>query len=295
MLRHWSRWERRAAPYLFISPFFIVFAVFFLGPLLFAIYTSFTEWRGIGAPVFIGLDNYVEFMTSDDVRRVLGNTLWYAAGMLLIMIPLAFTLALLLNVRWNRAKEPLRLIYFLPSITSAIVIGLIWSMLYDVRYGLLNWLLSLVGVEPIAWLTSRTWFKPSALMMMVWRWVGYNAVYFLAGLQNISPELLEAAEIDGANWFQRLFRITIPLLRPVILLVLLLEFISSFQLFEDIYILGEDQGGPAGAGLTTAMYLYRSGFVFGQMGYASAVGVMYAIMIFVVSLVQMRVLGVFED
>ncbi|NLE45175.1 MAG: sugar ABC transporter permease, partial [Chloroflexi bacterium] len=242
-----------------------------------------------------GLANYVDIVGSKDVHSVLGNTLWYTIGSLCTILPFAFILALLLNVRWNRYREAFRLVYFLPSITSVIVIGINFSLLYDVRYGILNWILGGIGLEPVRWIESREWFKTSALIMMVWRWVGYNAVYFLSGLQNISPELHEAAEIDGANWLQRLFRITIPLLRPVLLFVLLVEIISNFQLFEDIYILGGSSGGPAETGLTVAMYLYRQGFVYGQMGYASAVGVLLAIIIFAVSFIQMKGFGTFRE
>jgi ABC-type sugar transport system permease subunit len=291
----WSKWNRKIAPYLFISPFYIVFGSFFVIPIVFAIYVSFTEWRGIGTPVFIGLGNYLKILRETDAREALGNTIWYTIGSLLTIIPFAFTLALLLNVKWNRYREAFRLFYFLPSITSVIVIGINFSLLYDVRYGLFNWVLGFLGLGPVRWLESRDWFKASALIMMIWRWVGYNAVYFLAGLQNISPELHEAAEIDGAGWMQRLLRITIPLLRPVILFVFLVEIISNFQLFEDIYILGGSSGGPAETGLTIAMYLYRSGFVYGQMGYASAVGVMLALIIFAVSLIQMGGFGTFRE
>jgi multiple sugar transport system permease protein len=286
--------ERRLAPYLFISPFYVVFVLVFLAPIVYAVYLSLTEWRGIGIPRFVGLSNYVEIASSSDARAVLGNTLWYTIGSLLTIIPIAFVLALMLNTPWNRLRHGLRLMYFLPSITSAIVIGINFSLLYDTRYGLLNWVLGLVGLPAVPWLEARAWFKPSALIMMVWRWVGYNAVYFLAGLQTIPPDLLEAAHIDGANWWRRLQHVTIPLLRPVFLYVLLVEVIADFQLFEDIYILSTT-GGRAETGLTIAMYLYRAGFVYSRMGYAAALGIALAVIIFIVAFIQLRALGTFRE
>ena len=295
MFKWWSnKWERKIAPYLFISPFYIVFAAFFVIPIVFAFYLSFAKWAGVGTPKFVGLENYLAILRSADVGDALGNNVWYTVASFTTLLPMAFVLALMLDARWNQFREGFRLIYFLPVVTSVIVIGINFSLLYNPHTGLLNWILGELGLPPVRWLESREWFKPSAMIMIIWRWVGYGAVYFLAGLQNIPDELHEAAEIDGASWLQRLFRITIPLLRPVILFVVIVEIISDFQLFEDIYILSES-GGPAEAGITLAMYLYRSGFVYGRLGYASAVGVVLALIIFVVSLIQMRWLGTFRE
>ena len=290
--RYWSR--RGAAPYLFVAPFFVIYAAFFATPVFSSLYLSLTKWSGVGTPALVGLANYERLLFRPGFVQVLVQTAWYVVGSVGTIIPFAFALALLLNSRWLRFRNGYRLLFFLPAVTSAIVIGISFASLYHVRYGLFAWSLGLVGLEPIPWLDSETWFKPAVLLMIVWRWVGYNAVYFLAGLQNIPPELYEAASIDGATWRQRLVHVTLPLMRPVLLFVLIVEMISDLQLFEDVYIL-DPGGGPAEGGLTAVMYLYRYGLLYGELGYAAAVGVFIALLSFLLSVTQFRLFGASRD
>lgn len=289
--------RQKAAPYIFISPFYILFFVFMLGPAIFAFYAGFTKWRGLAPPEFIGFQNYVYLLKDGTFHKALLNTFKYAAVGVLVVIPLALSLANLLNFSWLRGKSFFRAVYFLPVITPGIVVGLVFALAYEQEYGLINWVLLQVGIPMVRWL-SADYFKLAVAGMIIWRWSGYHMIYFLAGLQGIPEDLYEAAEVDGANAFQKFRYITIPSLRPVIIFVLVIMTISSLQIFEEPFALqfdGRGFGGPSDSGLSITMYLYRTGFSFLRRGYGSAIGSVLFILIFVLALVQTKVLGLFRE
>ncbi|KKK86460.1 hypothetical protein LCGC14_2763030, partial [marine sediment metagenome] len=228
--------QQKAIPYIFISPFYILFFIFMIGPAFFALYASFTGWRGLASPEFVGFQNYAYLLKDKTFHLSLLNTFKYAAAGVFIVIPLALLLASLLNVGWLKGKSFFRAVYFLPVITPAVVVGIVFSIVYDHNYGLFNWALSQVGLPIINWI-SADFFKFAVAGMIIWRWSGYHMIYFLAGLQGIPKDLYEAAEVDGANIFQKFRYITIPSLRPIIIFILVIMTISSLQIFDEPFML----------------------------------------------------------
>jgi arabinosaccharide transport system permease protein len=291
------KWRRRMAPYLFISPFFIGYAIFFLYPVLWALYLSFFQQVGIGSqPKFVGLTNYINLFSDATFRKALVNTSYYAAGSIFIITPAALILALVLVVRSLRGREFFRLFFFSPNITSGVVVGIIFTLVFSTDYGLINnYLLQPLGLPNIRWLQDPKWVMPAIIILGLWRYTGINALYFMAGLQNIPEEVREAASIDGANRWQVFRFVTLPLLRPILVFVLTFAIIGSYNLFAEPSILVGVQGGPNNSGLFMTMYLYLTGFRFMKFSYASAIGYALAIIILLLTLIQLRVLGVFRE
>ena len=289
--------RRRMAPYLFISPFFVGYAIFFLYPVLWALYLSFFQQVGIGSePKFVGLQNYANLLSDDTFRTALVNTTYYAAGSIFIIVPLALLLALVLFMRSLRGREFFRLFFFSPNITSGVVVGIIFTLVFSADYGLINnFILKPLGLPAVRWLQDPQWIMPAIIILGIWRFTGINALYFMAGLQNVSEEVREAAMIDGATRWQVFRYVTLPLLRPVMVFVLTFAIIGSYNLFAEPSILVGAQGGPNNAGLFMTMYLYLTGFRFMKFGYASAIGYALALIILVLTLIQLRVMGIFRE
>jgi arabinosaccharide transport system permease protein len=291
------RFQRRWAPYLFISPFFIGYAIFFLYPVLWALYLSFFQQIGIGAPAkWVGLGNYIRLFSDDRFIKGVVNTTYYAAGSLFLILPAALLLGVVFNMRNLRGSTFFRLFYFTPNITSGVVVAAIFGLVFDTEYGLLNnWLLGPLGLPKIRWLQDAVYIMPAIIVLGIWRYTGINALYFLAGLQNIPHELNEAAQIDGATRWQAFRHITLPLLRPVILFTVIIAIIGSYNLFGEPFLLVGAEGGPRNAALFVTMYLYLNGFRYMKFGYASAIGYALTIIILVLSLIQLRLLGAFRE
>ena len=289
--------RRRMAPYLFISPFFIGYAIFFLYPVLWALYLSFFQQVGIGSePKFVGLQNYANLLSDDTFRTALVNTTYYAAGSIFIIVPLALLLAVVLFMRSLRGREFFRLFFFSPNITSGVVVGIIFTLVFSADYGLINnYILKPLGLPAVRWLQDPQWIMPAIIILGIWRFTGINALYFMAGLQNVSEEVREAAMIDGANRWQVFRYVTLPLLRPVMVFVPTFAIIGSYNLFAEPSILVGAQGGPNNAGLFMTMYLYLTGFRFLKFGYASAIGYALALIILVLTLIQLRVMDIFRE
>ena len=289
---------KKLAPYLFISPFFIGYAIFFLVPVVQSLRLSFYRHVGIDAESrFIGFDNYVRLFTRDDLFiKSLVNTTYYALGSILIIVPLALLLALILHMPQLRFREFFRLFFFTPNITSGVVVGIIFGLVFEEQYGLINnLLLAPLGVEPVRWLRSPNWVMPSIILLGVWKFTGLNALYFLVGLQNVPPSLKEAARIDGANRFGVFRHVTLPMLRPVLAFVLTFAIIGSYNLFAEPVTLVGESGGPRNAGLTMTMYLYNRGFRELKMGYASAIGYSLAVIIVFLTVIQLYLTRALKD
>lgn len=291
------RFQRRWAPYLFISPFFIGYAIFFLYPVLWALYLSFFQQIGIGAPAkWVGLGNYIKLLSDDRFIKGVINTTYYAAGSLFIILPAALLLGVVFNMRNLRGSTFFRLFYFTPNITSGVVVAAIFGLVFDTEYGLLNnWLLAPLGLPKIRWLQDAVYIMLAIIVLGLWRYTGINALYFLAGLQNIPHELNEAAQIDGATRWQVFRHVTLPLLRPVILFTVIIAIIGSYNLFGEPFLLVGAEGGPRNAALFITMYLYLNGFRYMKFGYASAIGYALTIIILVLSIIQLRLLGAFRE
>lgn len=263
-----ARLEEHVFGWLFILP--VVLGVCFLQfyPILVSLYASLTNWTGLNDPSFVGLDNYTRLVTADRFFRLtLRNTAYYTLGSIPLSISLALGLALLCN-RAARGVYWYRTAFFAPNVTSTVAISLVWFWLYAPDVGLFNWLLSLVGINGPAWLTSLTWAMPAVILVGVWQHVGYPMLILLAGLQGIPESLYEAAKLDGAGAIARFRSVTLPLLTPSLFFLLITQFIASFQVFGLIYVM--TQGGPANATNVYIHYLYQNAFAFGRLGYASA-------------------------
>ncbi len=261
-----------AAPYLMISPFYILFLIFGLFPILFSLYLAFHAWDGLGDMEFVGLRNFRNLLTDDpDFWISVGNTfaIWFLST--LPQLFLALVVAFLLNAAFMKFKNVYRAIYFLPNITSIVAVAIIFGSFFGSQFGLINGVLGALGLPRIEWLTDGFWVKAAVSLMVIWRWTGYNAIIYLAGLQGIPNDLYEAATIDGASRMQQFFSITLPLLRPIILFTVILSTIGGMQLFTEPMILLGNGGGATKGGLTLVLYLYNQAFINQLFGYASAI------------------------
>ena len=279
----------RYAPYFFLAPFFALFGVFMVYPLFDSIRLSTYSVRGMQNQTFVGLENIERLIADPLFWTALWNTAYFAAGSLLLQLPVALALALLLSNARLKGRNLFRLSFFSPVLISGVFIAVIFYLLYDRRYGLVN---RLLGSE-IPWLQDPDLVMPALVLAGVWRWAGFNMVYFLAGLQSIRQELYEAAAVDGAGPWQSFVHVTIPALKPVIAFVVITSMIGSFQLFDLPYVLTE--GGPGNASMTMVMYLYKHGFEFINLGYAATIGWALAVIIGVISIIQVRFFGVFRE
>nr|WP_284241570.1 sugar ABC transporter permease [Paenibacillus glycanilyticus] len=281
-------WKHRKQ-YLAISPFYILFAVFGLFPILFSMYLSFQKWDGIGVMTFNGVNNYQFMVTDPEFWKAVGNTLLIWIYSTIPMLFFALIIAFLLNASFVRFRTFFRIGYFLPNVTSLVAVAIVFSTVFSNNYGLLNYILSQFGADPVEWL-NKTWgIQLAVSIMVIWRWVGYNAIIYLAGLQSIPTVLYEAAKIDGATGIQSFFRITIPNLRPIILFTVITSTIGGMQIFTEPQVLVGNDGGVSGGGLTIVLYLYREAFVNNYFGYGSAVGWGMFILIALISLINWRV------
>lgn len=279
----------RYAPYFFLAPFFALFGVFMVYPLFDSIRLSTYSVRGMQNQTFVGLENIERLIADPLFWTALWNTAYFAAGSLLLQLPVALALALLLSNARLKGRNLFRLSFFSPVLISGVFIAVIFYLLYDRRYGLVN---QVLGSE-IQWLQDPDLVMPALVLAGVWRWAGFNMVYFLAGLQSIRQELYEAAAVDGAGPWQSFVHVTIPALKPVIAFVVITSMIGSFQLFDLPYVLTE--GGPGNASMTMVMYLYKHGFEFINLGYAATIGWALAVIIGVISIIQVRLFGVFRE
>ena len=284
--------QHKLAPYAFISPFYVLFGFFFLAPSLIALVLSLFRWDGINDPRFVLARNYGRLLSDKVFAQVAANTAIYAIASLLIVLPLALVLAVLLNAKSLRFSNVWRAMYFTPVVTSTVAITLVFQILYSRDTGLLNAPLIYLGLEPIYWLGDRSWAKVAIIILIAWRSTGLLTIYFLAGLQSIPEELYEAASIDGASMLQKFFRITIPMLRPIILFVSIIVLLSSIQIFDEPQIL--TRGGPANASMSVVQYLYERGYTRLRLGFASAVGTVLFATVFILSLLQLQWYGVFR-
>jgi ABC-type sugar transport system permease subunit len=279
----------RLAPYLFLSPFIVLTAVFFIYPFIDALQLAFQQTNGPSTRVFVGWDNFRFLAGSQDFHKAVANTLIFAAAKVLLLLPLSLGLALLLNSGASRVKGVFRLILFSPHLVGQIFVGIIFAVIFTPRYGLLNRFLHDLlgwGLE-MRWLQNPELVMPAIVLATIWLQIGYNMIYFLAALQNVDESLVEAARIDGAGAWGVFLNVTLPSIKPIALFVLVINTISAFQLFELPYALLRGYG-PANSGLTMVGYLYMNAFETGDLGLGAAIGWSLALLILGVSLLQIR-------
>jgi ABC-type sugar transport system permease subunit len=276
-------------PYLFLLPFFVLFGIFWVGPIVASFGYSFTAWRGITPPVYVGLRNYQALWVDPRFHTALYNTLLFTALYVTIANAAALSLALLLNAAWLRFRHVFRTAFFLPMTISMVVSAVIFQMIYAGDIGLIAKLGALVGLKTQSWLIDDRLAMWAIILMRVWRTLGYYAIIYLAGLQTVPAELQEAARIDGASRWQVFRYVTLPTIRPVMLVCVVISTISALEMFDEPMIL--TQGGPADSTLTVAMYLYQQGFQFLQLGHAAAASYVLTLIILVISVAQRLTIG----
>ncbi len=272
--------------YLFISPFFLLFAVFGLYPLMFSFSLSCVQWDGLTPMTWVGLGNFQNMFHDEILLTSLWNTL--IIGLLYVppMFIGAFVFALLLNSAWLRCRGLFRAAFFLPVVTPMVVVAIVFGLLYGQEMGLLNYLAVKLGFARIPWIVSEEWSKISVSVLLVWRWTGYNMVLMLAGLQGISNEYYEAARIDGANAIQRMWHITIPLMRPVFIFCSIMSLIGTVYMFDEVFVM--TQGGPGTSTTNFGLYLFNVSFTDFKFGYASSMAYTIAFFVFLASLLILR-------
>ncbi len=283
----------KIAPYIFISPFFILFAFFMIYPIFYALILSLHQSKGIAETTFIGIKNYMTLFKTQRFLHALGNTTSFAGGMLLLSVVTAFFLGLILNSKQIPGRNFFRLALFLPILTSTVVAGAVFRLIYvDTAGGLLNSFIAVFGAPPQRWLYGNFWALKSMLFLACWRTLGLNTVYFIAGLQGLSSDLYESAVIDGAGPFQQLRYLTVPLMRPVIAFVAVITLIHSYLVFTEVFMLSP--GSARNNMITLGYYLYESAFRFFKFGLGASVGFVMTVIILVLSIFQLMLLGVFR-
>jgi lactose/L-arabinose transport system permease protein len=282
----WQRIKQARWAYTFISPFYILFAIFGLYPMLLSLYLSFTRWKGVGSIEFAGLVNFGLILKDKVFWQSMTNGVILFFLYVPIMLFLALALAVILNSGRVKGFRLFRTLIFLPFITNMVAAGFAFRILLEKQNGLLNVLLKYAGLSPIPWLEDVWWARISLSLLIVWAWLGYNMVIMLAGLQTIPRDLTEAALIDGASPIQAFFRVIIPLMRPVILFCMITSTIGSFGLFTEVSTL--TRGGPVNATMTPLIRIYGVAFGSYQFGYASALAYTFFALIFVLTIIQFR-------
>ncbi len=283
----------RTAPYLFLAPFVLSFLIFGAYPIVRSVMLSFYITSGPEAQHFVGLDNYLHLLQDPDFWTAVRNTATFALGSVLLQLPLSLGLALLLNRADIHGRNVFRFIFFSPNLMGLVFSALLFMLILAPRFGLLNAALhALFGLPSTTrWLSTPGLVMPALIMVALWLYAGFNMVYFLAALQAVDGELYEAATIDGAGRWAQFRHVTLPGIRPVLIFVVVLSTIGSFQLFELAFLLLGNSSGPDQAGLTIVMYLYQNGFLGGDLGYAAAIGWTLALMVLLLALVQLRITG----
>jgi multiple sugar transport system permease protein len=262
--------QREIEFYLAISPWLIGFILFTGGPILAALAISFTQWKIVDQPKWVGLGNYVQMISSDRLFwAATFNTFYYVVVSVPLGVAVSVALAVLLNQK-VRGVAIFRTIYYLPSVTSGVAMSILWVWLFNPDVGLINTALHVVGIGGPEWLNSEQWSKP-ALVLMSLLTAGGNMIVLLAGLQGIPEHLYEAAKLDGANAWQEFRNVTLPMLSPVVFFVVVVSTIAAFQIFTQVFIISNGTGGPGTSTLVYVLYLYQNGFSYLKMGYATAI------------------------
>lgn len=284
MIRHRAAW-------LFLAPAMMILGVFFLLPVIAALFLSLTDYdlyalADIHNLRFIALNNYIELLHRPLFWSALGHTLYFVAVGVPLSMLVSLGAALLLNSPLARCKPFFRTALFAPVVTTVVAVAVVWRYLFNTKYGLINVALGWVGIHPVDWLGDPHWAMPAIILFAVWKNFGYNMIIFLAGLQAIPVELYEAARIDGASFWQQFRHITLPMLGPTLLMVGILTVSGYFQLFAEPYVMTE--GGPLESTTSVLYMMYDEGFKWWNMGSASAIAFLLFIIMFVVTVLMLR-------
>lgn len=289
-------YNKKIVPWLFISPFLFFFIIFKVWPILYSAFLSLHEMKGLSGRDFVGLKNYIDLIKDSDFLKAVWNNTKYMIGTMITLIPIPLIFAVLLDSKHCKGKNIYKTILFIPTLTSLVIAAAVFKiLLYQGETGIVNLLLGVIGIPPQKWLINPLLTIPSVVLIATWRWTGMNLIYFTTGLTGISKELYESASIDGANMLQRFFYITVPLLKPIIIFVATLNLIGGYKLFTEVYMLWDGGASPGKSALTLAIMMYRTAFSYFEMGYASTIGFVMALIILVLSLLQLKFTGFFKE
>jgi multiple sugar transport system permease protein len=280
-----SRWRTAGTAALFIAPSLVPMLAFTIGPMLASLGISFTNWSLLGPAHWVGASNYRALWSDAEFRSSLGHTLVFIAGYLPLVLISGLAVALALNQR-IRGLAVFRTIYFLPVVTSWVVVALIWKWLLNPQTGVVDYLLGLVGIQGPGWWVDPHWAMPSIILASAWKDIGFVMIILLAGLQSIPDDYYEAASLDGAGRLALFRYITLPLLSPALFFVVVISLINNFQVFDQVWVM--TQGGPAGSTSVVMERIVKNAFSFGRMGYASAMSWVLFAVILMITLAQFR-------
>ncbi|HEY0076274.1 MAG TPA: sugar ABC transporter permease [Abditibacteriaceae bacterium] len=294
-MNNWHRLQQKYAPYFFVAPFLVLFAFFQAWPIAKSLILAFYSTTGPENAIFVGPKNFTFLLRDSDFWVAVKNTVTFALWSLLLQLPIALSLAVLLSQPWIKGRNWLRLAFFSPQLVGSVFVGVLFSALLVPKDGMIINVLNAISPASFPldtkFLGDQRLVMPTLVLTGVWLYSGYHMIYYLAALQAVDKDLYEAAQMDGAAGWQQFRAVTLPGIKPVVIFTLLTSTIGSFQLFELPYILLNQSSGPNNSGLTVVMYLYRVGFVTGDLGYASTVGWTLAFMVLLVSLTQLRLTG----
>lgn len=271
---------------LFLLPYLVIFSVFRFVPSVGGLLVSFFDWSLGGDPKFIGVDNYVNLAQDGSFYVAIKNTLAFFILTVPVLVVASLLLAMLLNQKLA-GRKVMRTISIIPYVLIPSIVGIMWNWIYDNNFGLLNYYLKKLGGSPVFWLTDEKVALVAVSIVVIWTYVGYDMILFLAGLQGIPKETYEAAEVDGASRMQMFWHITLPLLKPVTMMVSTLTLVNVVQLFDQIYVM--TNGGPGTSTLTMVQYMYTSAFTNYELGYGSAIEVVILVMLMILITVQNRI------
>lgn len=269
-----------------LLPNIIGFLMFILIPVVVAFILSFMDYDVITQMKYVGLNNYIEMFNDSIVRQTLRNTFVYTV----LTVPVGMALSLVLAVALDQkiiARRVYRAVYFLPAITSMVAVAVVWQWIYNPEFGLLNYILSLFGINGPSWLSSSKTSLISIAIVGIWKNLGYNMLLFLSGLQGISTSYYEAAKLDGANPLQEFTYITIPMLRPTTFFIFIMSIISSFQVFDSVMLMTE--GGPGRSSSVLVHYLYQNAFQYFRMGYACAMAYLLFFIVLALTIFNIKI------
>lgn len=286
--------KSKKAPYLFIAPALALLFVFSILPIFLALFISFTDMSLAGLADysridFVGIDNYTRILSDTVFTTAIRNTLFYVSLGVPLVIIFSMAIAILIKLGDNRFFSMMRVVFYSPSITNIVAVALVWTFLFNPsqNVGLLNQLLALVGLGPVGWLTNTDISKLSLIILAVWRAIGINMLIFSAALQSIPDSMYEAAQLDGANRWQQIWKITIPQLKFSTFFVVVTTIIGWLQFFEEPFVMTD--GGPLNSTISVALFIYRNGFQLNNFGYAAAGSLLLFVAIITATLFQLRI------
>ena len=287
-------YSQKVAPYVFVLPFILSLVIFWAYPLISGIIMSFQD-ISFGKRTFVGIDHYVKLMNDKFFAIAVGNSVEYMLLTLLLMIPIPLVLAVLMESRITKAKGVWKVIMYIPALTSVVISGMLFRMMFSEAPGSqMNQLLTWLGQTPIAWLKTKGTAWVALLLLCMWRWTGVNMLYFLSGLKSIDTSIYESADIDGANAWQKLWYLTLPLLKPTTIYVVTISVYAGLSMFLESFMLWNGNSSPKNIGFTIVGYLYKRGIEKNDLGYACAVGMVLMVIALLINVIQLVATGTFK-